>query len=58
MGREMVRVEREESYLRNFKSLSLGRLKLSEGANQLELYAQGIKKSDDLEIYMITLQRL
>jgi len=58
MGREMDRVEREESYLRNFKSLSLGRLKLTEGANQLELYTQGIKKSDDLEIYMITLQRL
>lgn len=57
-GMEMDRVEREESFLKEFKPLRVGRIRLKNGMNRLELSAPNLMMPNDVEVYMLTLQRM
>jgi len=58
MGMEHDRFERGESYVKDFKKLSLGRIKLKKGSSFLELKAQEIKGNELMDFRMLMLKRI
>ena len=58
IGKREDRVERDESYLKIFKPLSLGRIRLNKGDGSLVLHAVGLKYPDDLEFYRLVFKRV
>ncbi|MFO7974989.1 MAG: N-acetylgalactosamine 6-sulfate sulfatase, partial [Candidatus Hydrogenedentota bacterium] len=57
-GAEHDRVERKESYVKNFKPLHLGQIRLEKGRGELALRALDIPGSQVMDFRLIMLQRL
>ncbi len=58
LGMEHDKVERDESYVKDFKPMKLGKLFLRKGTGLLELSSKSLNAKDDLECNMITLRRV
>ena len=58
MGMEHDKVLREESYVKDFKSMKLGTINLKKGTGILELTSKHLNIPDDLECNLITLRRI
>jgi len=58
MGMEHDKVLREESYVKDFKPMKLGKINLKKGKGTLELYSKHLNTPDDLECNLITLRRI
>ena len=57
-GMEHDKVLREESYIKDFKPMKLGKINLQKGKGTLELYSKHLNTPDDLECNLITLRRI
>ena len=57
-GMENDRVERQESYIKEFKFMSLGRINLTKGAGQMTLRALDIPGSQVMEFRLMMLKRV
>jgi hypothetical protein len=55
---EHDKVERDESYVKDFKPMELGKLYLKKGNGRLTLSSTLLNAKDDLECNMITLRRV
>lgn len=58
MGMENDKVERDESYVKDFKPMKLGNVELKKGKGLLELSSKNLLAADDLECNMISLKRV
>ncbi len=58
MGMEHDKVERDESYVKDFKPMKLGNVALKKGKGIMELSSKNLLAPDDLECNMITLRRI
>jgi hypothetical protein len=58
LGAEHDRVARQESYVKNFKSMKLGRIRLQKGKGALTLRASDIPGSQVMEFRLIMLTRV
>jgi arylsulfatase A-like enzyme len=58
LGMENDKVERDESYVKDFKPFKLGKVLLKKGTGLLELSSKVLNAKDDLECNMITLRRV
>jgi hypothetical protein len=58
MGMEHDKVERDESYVKDFKPMKLGNVALKKGKGIMELSSKNLLSPDDLECNMITLRRI
>jgi len=58
IGMEHDKVEREESYVKDFKPMKLGNLELKKGKGIMELSCKNIFSPNDLECNMMTLRRV
>jgi arylsulfatase A-like enzyme len=58
LGVQKDRVKRDESFLKDFKPLNLGRIILPKGKGVMSAKATILNAADDLEFYMIRLQRI
>jgi hypothetical protein len=58
LGMEHDKVERDESYVKDFKPMKLGKLYLKKGNGRLTLSSTLLNAKDDLECNMITLRRV
>lgn len=57
IGRDYDRYPREESYVKNFKSMNMGTLRLMKGEGILKLNATQLNANQDLEFKRIVLKR-
>jgi arylsulfatase A-like enzyme len=58
MGMEHDKVERDESYVKDFKPMKLGNVALKKGRGIMELSSKNLLSPDDLECNMITFRRI
>jgi hypothetical protein len=58
IGVQNDRVKRDESFLKDFKPLNLGRIMLPKGKGIMSAKATILNAADDLEFYMIRLKRI
>ena len=58
IGVQNDRVKRDESFLKDFKPLNLGRIMLPKGKGIMGAKATVLNAADDLEFYMIRLKRI
>jgi arylsulfatase A-like enzyme len=58
MGMEHDKVERDESYVKDFKPMKLGNVALKKGKGIMELSSKNLLSPDDLECNMITFRRI
>jgi hypothetical protein len=58
IGVQNDRVKRDESFLKDFKPLNLGRIMLPKGKGIMSAKATVLNAADDLEFYMIRLKRI
>ena len=57
-GREHDRVERIESYVKDFKPLNLGKIHLEKGRGNLTLRALSLKGTQVMDFRMLVLRRI
>ena len=58
LGMEHDRVERQESYVKNFKPMSLGMIQLEKGGDTLSLRATDIPGDEVMEFRLLVLERV
>ncbi len=58
LGAEYDRVEREESFEKDFKTLEMGVIKLDQGQHPIALKAKGIQKESFIDFRLLVLKRV